>query len=204
MFSQAKKYLEESAKSATSGADQLISHTNWVMNNVKVYENCYKCNAQVSVLGNLLTSQNTCRMCAKLFCNACIAKTSIEVPHHLLDITYQGKNAPVAPDKQYLCKHQCTPKFIAHSMQRFRKDINKRFQEFVDTFLQNELMQQFFFVIPRNSPEDTAYRKAIRFVHVAGTMCSLPSLTYYITHKNDSCFCCRYVQGCSLIFLDFP
>lgn len=170
MFSSARKYLEESAKSATSGADQLLTHTRGIMSNVKVYENCFKCNAQISVLGNYLTNQNTCRCCCRLFCNACIAKSAVNVPNHLLDITFQNKNTLTPPDRQFLCLHRCTPRVVNWCMQEFRKEITARFDDYVNIYMTEEERQHFFFNIPKESPEDTAYRKALRMIHIAGVV----------------------------------
>ena len=180
MFSSAKKYLEDSAKSATSGADQLLTHTHKFIKTVKVYEKCYKCKAQISVLGNYLTSQNTCRMCCKLFCNDCIAKSSVNVPNYLLDITFQNKNTHTLPERQFLCIHQCTPRVIKICMHEFRKEITERFEDFVNRYMSDELQQQFFFNIPKGSPEDTAYRKALRMIHIAGMVAGFSgyALTY--------------------------
>jgi len=180
MFSSAKKYLEESAKSATSGADQLFTHTKGYISTVKVYENCSKCNAQVNVLGNYLTSQNQCRMCSKLFCNACIAKSSVNVPNHLLDITFQNKTAHAQPERQFLCLHRCTPRVINACMLAFRKEITCRFEDYVNAFLEEEKKQHFFFPIPSASPEDTAYRKALRMIHIAGVVAGMTgyAMTY--------------------------
>ncbi len=180
MYLSAKKYLEESAKSATSGADQLIRHTSVIINTVKVYEKCHKCNAQVSALNNYLTSQNTCRMCCKIFCNSCIGKTAVNVPNHYLDITFQNKTAHAQPERQYLCLHRCTPRVINACMHAFRKEITSRFEEYVNSFLSDEQKQHFFFNIPEASPEDTAYRKALRMIHIAGVVAGMTgyAMTY--------------------------
>jgi hypothetical protein len=180
MFSSAKKYLEDSAKSATSGADQLLTHTRGIISTVKVYENCHKCNAQISMLGNYLTNQGTCRMCCKLYCNACIAKSSVTVPNHLLDISFQNKNTLSPPERQFLCLHKCTPRVVNLCMQEFRKEITARFESFVNAFVADELKQHFFFTIPKESPEDTAYRKALRMIHIAGVVAGMSgyAMTY--------------------------
>lgn len=180
MFLSAKKYLEDSAKSATSGADQLLTHTSRIMSTVKVYENCHICQAQISVLGNYLTSQNTCRMCCKLFCNSCIAKSSVNVPNHLLDISFQSKTAHVQPERQFLCLKRCMPRVVHACMQAFRNEITARFEDYLNIFLSDERAQHFFFCIPKESPEDTAYRKALRMIHIAGVVAGMSgyAMTY--------------------------
>lgn len=180
MFSTAKKYLEESAKSASASADQLLTQTRDIMNNVKVHEKCHKCSAQISML-NLLTNQNTCRMCSRMFCNACIAKSSVDVPNHLLDISLQNKSGAAAPsERQYLCLHRCTPKVVNYCMTEFRRQITARFEDNVNIFMSEELRQHFFFPIPKESPEDTAYRKALRMIHIAGVVANISgfAMTY--------------------------
>ncbi|KAJ1439168.1 hypothetical protein B484DRAFT_187229 [Ochromonadaceae sp. CCMP2298] len=91
-----KRYLAESAKSASSGADQLLSHTRGIISTVMVLEQCSRCGLQVNMLHSI-TTQNRCRMCNHLYCDACIARSSIEVPFHLLDQSFRKTPPPYIP-----------------------------------------------------------------------------------------------------------
>lgn len=58
-------------------------------------------------------------------------------------------------------------------MQEFRKEITSRFEDYVNIYMSDEEKQHFFFHIPKETPEDTAYRKALRMIHIAGAVAGL-------------------------------
>jgi hypothetical protein len=144
------------------------------------YEKCSKCNAQISVIGGYLLNQNTCRVCGHLFCDACIARSSVPVPNHLLDISFQTRNTLAQPERQFVCLHRCTPRVVNWCMHEFRKEITSKFEDNVNLFMSDELKQHFFFPIPKEAPEDTAYRKALRMIHIAGVVAGISgyAMTY--------------------------
>lgn len=137
----------------------MIESASKFVSNVSKQENCRNCNKSEFVALNLLIS---CDMCNLRFCKKCLNKAK-SIPTELI------KHSQQVNQKYYsICKSQCNVIIINYYMSKHKDEMKAKYDEFLMTYFQNnEEFQPNFYTIPVNSPEDTTYRKALRFARVA-------------------------------------
>jgi hypothetical protein len=92
-------------------------------------------------------------------------------------------------DKQYVCHKRCLCKLTEKLMLNFRTNVVDKFSTNFTTFLASLLHQQqpsskhlstHFFPLPMGIVEDTSYRRAMRFAHIADAVADYTGFSFYI------------------------
>jgi hypothetical protein len=158
-------YVKTVSDTASSQADSLLTQAKASINVAE----CSYCKQSISILDNLLSS-NKCRMCCRIFCSKCIAKSVVPLPTTLLHESFRP--APTSDkkdteEKHLICTAECAPIAMLACMERFKKEVDASLSPHINAFLANETGTHEFFPLPTEIPKDDALRQALRFVQIA-------------------------------------
>jgi len=123
------------------------------------------------------------RICSKLFCSICIAKSKFPIPDYLLNIEFQANvlrpnevQKDVVSQKQLLCscgeKNDCMTIAIAECMEILKSGTQNSCGVYIDMFLINEC-PLVTFDVPSSEIQDSYTTKAMRYSHVASIVADI-------------------------------